>query len=204
MGVTQLGWTTPYSLLDNYISDLGAAHCGLVSMAPSRYVCSPWHEVFDVSIIVLGLLLIAGLVLLHGQLARGVRRELGTAMLLLAAAGAMGVGFSPEDVNLTVHLSSAFTAFLLGNLGITVLGLAIGRTFGRRWVVPASVVLTLVGLGAIGVYLTKSWGALGPGGTERLVLAPILLWSALMGLLLLRGPAPVVGMGTPETAAVPV
>ena len=59
MGVTQLGWdllrsgpTPVYSLLHNYISDLGAVSCGPL---PGRYVCSPWHEVFDLSAVALGL-----------------------------------------------------------------------------------------------------------------------------------------------------
>ena len=122
MGVTQLGWdllrsgpTPVYSLLHNYISDLGAVSCGPL---PGRYVCSPWHEVFDLSAPDLGVLLILGSALLWDRLPGHRASSLGLAFLLLAGLGAMGVGLPPEDVNLTVHTTLAAVAFLFVNLGV--------------------------------------------------------------------------------------
>jgi len=42
--VVQSAWITPYSMVDNYISDLGATGCGTVTVGSYRaYVCSPLH-----------------------------------------------------------------------------------------------------------------------------------------------------------------
>ncbi len=191
MGVTQLGWdllrsgpTPVYSLLHNYISDLGAVSCGPL---PGRYVCSPWHEVFDLSAVALGTLLILGSALLWDHLPGARSSSVGLVFLLLAGIGAMGVGLSPEDVNLTVHTASAAVAFLFANLGVLVLGIGWARlSQGRTWG-AYSIVSGLVGLLALGLFGLKAYGPLYVGGMERLVVAPVLLWAILVGVAVLVG-----------------
>src|SRR5580658_8979166 len=75
MAVTQLLYGPPtYNLLSNYISDLGAIHCGPLA---GRQVCSPGHEVFNVSIIILGILLILGTLLIRTSFPARSTRSVG-------------------------------------------------------------------------------------------------------------------------------
>jgi hypothetical membrane protein len=188
MAITQAGWTTPYSLLHNYISDLGAVNCGDFPVSSTHYVCSPWHLVFNISIIVLGLLVALGAVLIRSAFPPRGSRSLGLFLLMLAGLGSIGVGLSPEDVNLTVHSVSALLAFAAGNLALIVLAVAMLRD--TRWdgFRAYSILSGLIGLVALVLFTEGIWGALGVGGMERLVAAPILLWSIVAGIHLARIP----------------
>ncbi len=199
MIITQLGYTgTSYSLLHNYISDLGAATCGWYHN--SLEVCSPLHEVFNVGIVLMGLLLILGTILMRTAYPARGSRTVGLALLVIAGFGAIGVGLSPEDVNLTVHTISAGTAFILGNLALIVLAFAMFRD--TRWDGFRAYTLFsgIVGLVAFALFYAKVWGPLGVGGMERLIVAPLLLWALVVGVHLWRiptfAPAGVHGMRT--------
>jgi hypothetical membrane protein len=185
MIVTQLGWTTPYSLQNNYISDLGAVYCGEYA---GRYVCSPWHDVFNISIILLGVLLILGTILLRTGFPPRTSRTLGLGLLVVAGIGAIGVGLSPEDVNLRVHTVSALLAFAGGGLALVVLGFAMFRD--TRWdgFRAFSIFCGLIGLVALVLFVAGVYGPLGVGGMERLIVAPVLLWALVCGLHLVRIP----------------
>jgi len=186
MIVTQLGWTTPYSLLHNYISDLGAVHCQTWSHG---YVCSPWHDVFNATIIVLGIFVILGVLLISSAFPPRGTRTVGLGLLAIAGLGSIGVGLFPEDVNLGAHTISAAIAFIAGNLGLIVLSLAMFRD--TRWDGYRSftLFLGLIGLVALVLFELKIWGALGVGGMERLIVAPLLLWMIVAAIHLLRVPA---------------
>ncbi len=187
MIITQLGYTgTSYSLTGNYISDLGAAHCGIYH--GDIYVCSPWHDVFNVSIVLMGVLLIIGTLLLWSAFRPRAARTIGLLLLIIAGVGAIGVGLSPEDVNLTVHTASAATAFIAANLALMVLSVAMFRD--TRWdgFRTFTMVMGLVGLVALVLFEEKLYGALGVGGMERLIVAPVLLWALLAGIHLARIP----------------
>ena len=60
-------WTRPYSLKNNYISDLGNTACGMfhVPHGTPYYVCSPSHAVMNASFIIFGVLTITGALLLQ-------------------------------------------------------------------------------------------------------------------------------------------
>jgi hypothetical membrane protein len=193
MIVTQLGWSNPsYSLTQNYISDLGAAHCGTIG---GRYVCSPWHLVFDITIILMGALQILGILLLPSAFPNRRSRTIGLGVFALAACGAIGVGVFPEDVNLTAHTISALLAFAGGGFALIVLGVAMFRD--TRWdgYRAYSVLSGFVTLIALGLFVAHSWqwgglwADLGAGGMERIIVAPILLWVLVVGIHLLRIPA---------------
>jgi hypothetical membrane protein len=190
MIVTQLGWNSSapygaYSLQNNYISDLGAVYCGLYS---GREICSPWHDVFNVSIVLMGVLLILGTLLIRTGFPARASRSLGLGLLMIAGVGAIGVGLSPEDVDLTVHSISALLAFLFGNLALIVLGIAMFRD--TRWdgFRAFSLFCGLIGLIALGLFLGKAYGPLGVGGMERLIVAPVLLWALVCSVHLMRIP----------------
>jgi hypothetical membrane protein len=185
MIVTQIGYGSSYSLSQNYISDLGAVNCATFA---GRYVCSPWHEVFNVSIVLLGLLLIVGTILIRTGFPSRSTRTVGLGLLVIAGIGAIGVGLSPEDVNLTVHSLSAAASFVAGSLALIVLGIAMFRD--TRWdgFRAYSMFSGLVGLTAFFLFVGKTYGPLGVGGMERLIVAPVLLWALVCGVHLARIP----------------
>jgi hypothetical membrane protein len=184
--VTQLLWGPPtYSLLNNYISDLGAVNCGEWG---GRDICSPGHVIFNVSIVLLGIFLIIGTLLLRTAFPARSPRTIGLAILILSGFGAIGVGLSPEDVNLTIHSLSAALAFVGGGLALIVLGVAMFRD--TRWdgYRAYSMLSGLVALIAFILFFTHNYGPLGVGGMERLIVAPILLWALVVGIHLVRIP----------------
>jgi hypothetical protein len=54
--VVQLGWNghSTYSYAANYVSDLGAVHCGDIGNPAARYVCSPSYAAMDLALIFIG------------------------------------------------------------------------------------------------------------------------------------------------------
>jgi hypothetical membrane protein len=179
MAVTQIGYGSSYSLTQNYISDLGANACGVFA---GRYVCSPWHLVFDVSIVVFGLLLILGIILVRTAFPARTTRTVGLGLLVAASLGAIGVGLFPETYILEAHVISAAIAFVGGGIALLVLGVAMFRD--TRWdgYRAYTMLSGLVGLIAFALFEAKTYGPLGVGGMERLIVAPILLWSVVVGI----------------------
>lgn len=189
--VTQIGYGASYSLSQNYISDLGAVNCGSFGGSgsfPGHYACSPWHDVFNFSIVVMGLLIILAAILIQTAFPARRSRTIGLGLLALAGVGAIGVGLSPEDVNITVHSLSALLAFAGGGLALIVLGFAMLRD--TRWDGFRAYTLLsgLVDLVALLLFVTKTYLGLGVGGMERLVVAPVLLWAIIVGIHLVRIP----------------
>jgi hypothetical membrane protein len=185
MIVTQVGYGSHYSLTHNYISDLGAVNCGEFS---GRYVCSPWHLVFNGSIVLLGILLIVGTILIRTAFPPRGTRTVGLGLLAVAGFGAIGVGLSPEDVNLTLHSLSAAAAFVGAGLALLALGIAMFRD--TRWdgFRAYTMISGLVGLIAFALFEAKAYGPLGVGGMERLIVAPVLLWALIAGIHLVQIP----------------
>jgi hypothetical membrane protein len=169
-----------YSLLANYISDLG------------NTATSPWHVVFNVSIAILGLFSFVGLLLTWAAFVRGATRVVGLSLLLVASVAAVLVGAFPENVNPPIHGLVSLLVFLPGGLGLVVLG--IGMRPGTAWEGgrPYSVLLGLVTLLALAYYVptqasNTTWD---PGLIERFIVAPILLWGVGVAVHLFRLPRP--------------
>ncbi len=167
-----------YSLSQNYISDLGGAH-------------SPWALGFDASVIILGLCAIVGALQIWGAFDPSGGRALGLGFLLIAGIGAVGVGVFPETTPVLsggMHTIVSFIAFLGAGIGLTSLSFATAR--GPPWRVfrPLTLACGLVTLAAIVLFSLGQFGAsayyldLGPGGMERLVVAPVLLWAIVEGV----------------------
>lgn len=188
MSFTQLTWTEPYSLTTNTISDLGNTQCGPWPTNTSHVVCSPNHLVFDVAIVVFGVLFALGVPLVRSAFPSRRSSMVGLGLAVVAGAGAIGVGLFPENVNLAAHTVSAGLAFVAGNLAVLVFALAMFRD--TRWdgYRGYSAISGLVGLVAVVLFRTGAYGPLGPGGMERLVVAPLLLWLLLASIHLLSIP----------------
>ena len=191
--VTQVGYGSSYSLTQNYISDLGAVNCGTFNASgaigsSSHMVCSPWHDVFNVGIIVMGLLIILSMILIRTAFPARRSRTIGLGLFMIAGVGAIGVGLFPEDVNITLHSVSALLAFAGAGLALLVLGFAMFRD--TRWDGFRAYTLLsgLIDLVALGLFVSQTYSVLGVGGMERLIVAPVLLWAIVAGVHLARIP----------------
>jgi len=184
-----------YSLSQNYISDLGGAH-------------SPWALGFDASVIILGLCAIFGVLLIWGVFEESPKRGIALGFLLFAGIGAVGVGVFPETtpvLNGGMHVIVSFIAFGGSGIGLTVLAFAMGPGERWRWSRPLTlacgvVTLLAIVLFALGQFTSSSasYLGLGPGGMERLIVAPILLWAIVEGFHIARLPrfAPTISVRT--------
>jgi hypothetical membrane protein len=175
MAIAQAGYPG-YSDLTNYISDLG------------NTATSPWHDVFNGAIILLGVLAFLGIVLGWEGFPRSGARTPGLGLLLVASGAAIFVGIFPENVNGTVHGLASLLVFLPGGLALVILGAGFRRRERWEWLAVPSVVLGLLGLVALAYYVptqasNTTWD---PGLVERLIVFPILVWGLLAGAQLFR------------------
>jgi hypothetical membrane protein len=180
--IVQAAWTTPYSLATNYVSDLGAVRCGRSDIFPPRYVCSPLHDVMNVSFVLYGLLIVVGVVLLRDTWPRRRLAIAGLVLLALCGLGKVVVGFAPGDVQPGLHMLGAL-GIPFGDLGILLLGLAIWKT-ARGWALFSAF---LGALGLVSVVLLVANPQLGVGTVERLADYPPPVWLAAMGTTIVAG-----------------
>jgi hypothetical membrane protein len=153
-----------YSISQNYISDLGVGPSALI---------------FNSSVFLLGLMIVASACSVHPSF----KNRLVTGLLVLAGAGAMGVGVFPENYP-AMHEIVSDIAFIFGGL----LPIAACRLV-RKPLSYLSVVMGVLSLSAM-VLLSAQYSfslgeqyllGLGPGGMERMIAYPILLWEAAFG-----------------------
>ncbi|MGA8711315.1 MAG: DUF998 domain-containing protein [Thermoplasmata archaeon] len=167
-----------YSLLTNYISDLG------------NTATSPLPAVFNVSIMILGVFALVGTLLAWGGFPRGGTRVVGLFLLLIASVAAVLVGFFPENVNPSVHDFVSLIVFLPGGLALVIL--AVGMREGTPWWSYRSFtgLLGAITLTSLLYYApTQQYNTtFDPGLIERLIVAPILLWGFVAGIHLARLP----------------
>jgi hypothetical membrane protein len=177
-GIAQAAWTTPYSLIDNRVSDLGSTSCG--TTLANTYICSPLHAVMNSTFVLTGVLILAGLFLTWSVWPRRRLATWGLVLLGVAGAGTILIGLSPENVNVFVHLVGALN-IPAGNVAMILLGLAIWRD--RREMAWFSLLAGVVGLlgmlaGPFLVILTGHGGGL----AERIALYPLIIWLIVFGL----------------------
>ena len=138
-----------------------------------------------------GAMVVAGLLL--GFAAIGLRTGMGvprvTRAVALLAVGTVGVGVFP-DYFPTLHKVFAGMTFISGGVAGVLVAQATGRPFGY-----ASAALGVVALVALDIVVfgksTFIYSGLGPGGIERWVSYPIVLWQVAFGSYLLGSRAPV-------------
>jgi hypothetical membrane protein len=184
------GWPGPYSLSHNYISDLGAVHCGVRVRGLTDVtgtLCSPLHAVMNTAFLLQGVLIVFGAVLVWPLFPKG---KLWTTALLLIGASGLGVfmvGLAPEDVQHKLHVLGAVENFICCNAGMAMMGVAMLRwRRATRAMGVIALAAGLTGLTAIGFLAAHIYLGLGVGGMERVAAYPFPLWIAAMGALLLR------------------
>ncbi len=154
-----------YSVSQNYISDLGAT---------CRSTCNiyqPTSTIFNTSIVILGILIISGSYFLY----RSYKKKVFSLLLILSGIGAMGVGIFPETTG-NLHSIVSLIVFLFGGLAAIAALQIVRRPFNYF-----SIFLGLLTLFALGLYTSGNYLGFGPGGMERLVAYPALLWGAGLG-----------------------
>jgi hypothetical membrane protein len=152
-----------YNIRENAISDLGVGSTALL---------------FNVSVFLVGVFTILGADFLH----RVHRRMLFTIPFLLAGIGAIGVGLFPENVP-TAHEVSALIAFLFGGIAAIV-----AYPLEKEPLNYISVLLGILGLMALGLFVSGVFMGLGFGGMERMIIYPVLLWEVSFGGYLVAAP----------------
>jgi hypothetical membrane protein len=176
--VAQAAWKTPYSLLDNRVSDLGNTECGRT--LANAYICSPLHAVMNTTFIVTGALILIGLFLTRSIWPRRRLTTWGLILLGVAGAGTILIGLSPENVNVLFHVIGALN-IPTGNAAMILLGVAIWHERqGMAWFSVLSGVIGLLGLLA-GPCLVIATGH-GGGLAERIALYPLIIWLIVFGL----------------------
>jgi hypothetical membrane protein len=189
--IAQVAWKTQYSLLDNPISDLGNTVCGqwppagagsqlAVRLgAGNGYVCSPLHDVMNISFIAAGLLMLLGVYFTRNAWPRRRLATWGLALLALSGLGKIVVGFVPENKSLLLHEAGGI-GIPLSIIGILLLGLAVRQTHPR--VATYSVVLASLGvIGLVVGFLAAAIGH-GHGAAERLEAYPAFVWAIALGI----------------------
>jgi hypothetical protein len=191
--IAQAAWKTPYSLVDNPISDLGNTACGQWPPASagsqlaerlgagSGYVCSPLHSVMNVSFVAAGVLLLLGLYFTRRQWPSRRRSTWGFVSLTLAGLGKIVVGLVPENSSLLLHELGGLGS-LMSIIGVLLFGLAVWQT--RRRVAVFSVEIAALGLlGILGSFAAPVLGH-GHGASERVEMYPVFVWMFVLGLSL--------------------
>lgn len=165
-----------YNIAKNSLSDLGGT---VIAVEPSAFI-------FNLSIIILGLLFLASVYLI---LKSGGCRLFSSCLAILGIC-AVGVGLFPEYTG-GIHIFFALGAFLFGSLAVLFsyrLGLNIPM-------IILSMVLGLISLLILLLQFIYGFGTINPlvaylgvGGTERFIVYPVLFYlTALGGYLTCRG-----------------
>jgi len=158
-----------YSLSDNYVSDLGTG---------------PYSIFFNSSAFLLGLLLIIGTYSLRHI--PDLKTE--NTMLFLMAIGAMGVGVFTKDFTVP-HAAMASIAFFFSGLAAIASAKVLKKPFSLIGIVLGAMTLGALGLYSAGIvtsgsitsniaYDSNFYLGLGPGGMERMIVYPALMWLA--------------------------
>jgi hypothetical membrane protein len=161
-----------YSVSGNYISDLG--------VGPSAIV-------FNSSVFLLGLLLLAGIYFLR----HSANFKIVNIMLVLMGIGAMGVGVFTKDFTL-VHGAVSSAAFFFAGLSAIVSFKVLQKPFSLLSVILGAMTLAALALFSAGIVASGSitsttaydstfYLGLGPGGMERMIVYPALMWLAGFG-----------------------
>lgn len=183
--IAQTAWPA-YSAWDHDISFLGALSCGSTRATASGAfeICSPLHDVMNGGIAILGLLNFAGALLTWKIWPAGAARA-AMAILAISAIGPVMVAIWPMDTNALLHAAGAVLNFLVGSLGVILLGAALARRH------PIAALLTLLSgalsLAGFALFAAGLYGPLGRGGMERLAGYPQTFWYMGAGVALILG-----------------
>jgi hypothetical membrane protein len=175
MSIVGMNWATHYSILQNTISDLGNTACGVYS---DRYVCSPLHAWMNASFILLGITMLIGSALIYHEFRKNAGSAIGFGFMALAGIGTILVGIFAENTISSLHEFGAALPFVIGNLALIILGLALDLPKSLRLYTLLSGVVSLT---AFCLLITHAYLGIGIGGMERLVAHPQTIWLIVFG-----------------------
>jgi hypothetical membrane protein len=168
-----------YSVSGNYVSDLG--------VGPSAIV-------FNSSAFLLGLLLLIGTYFLrHVSNFKTVNT-----LLILMSIGAMGVGIITKDFTIP-HAAVSSAAFFFAGLSAISSFKVLKKPLSLISIILGAMTLGALALFSIGIITSGSYTSniafdsnfylgLGPGGMERMIMYPALMWLAGFGGQLVTKP----------------
>jgi hypothetical membrane protein len=160
-----------YSVSQNYISDLGA------TCRQTCVIVQPSSSIFDASVSGMGALLLAGAFLMWSLLdAHPV-----AILLAVTGIGAMGVGLFPETTGI-LHPLTSLVAF--AGAGLTAIA---SYRLSKPLLSYLAVVLGGMTLLALVLYAFNIYLGMGPGGMERMIAYPVVIWGLGFGGLLASG-----------------
>lgn len=189
-----------YSDYYNTISDLG------VNIEGWSY---DW--MFNSSIIILGILTFAAILLLLPIFPARRLATLAESFLLVGICGAISVGIFNEQVlpQYHAHDIASIVTFVFANFGLLFMGLAMRRDKVWDFHATLTILLGLVATVSLADYVV-SWLVKGgffglqEGGLERFVTFPVLIWAFIMGYQIVQWslhPETRPGLGTGRVAA---
>jgi hypothetical membrane protein len=149
-----------YSVSMNYISDLGA------TCRTTCIIHQPSAFIFNTSVSLLGVLALLSSYFLW----REFHYRLISLLLGLTGIGMVGVGLFPETAGI-VHPIVSFIAFFFGGLSAIATYKLVKAPFAYL-----SVLMGLISLIALALFISEIFLGLGPGGMERMIAYPLLLW----------------------------
>jgi hypothetical membrane protein len=161
-----------YSDLSNTISDLG------VDTNSWSY---SW--MFTFSVIVLGLLTLVAAYALSRVLGKPART--GAILFGLSGIGSIGVGVFNEDAYILPHSIFALDAFITSALALLFLASVLASQWGSIYA-RFSRLCGIISLVSLVLFIVSVGGSAYSGLLERIVVAPGLLWSIIIGLRLWR------------------
>ena len=123
--------------------------------------------------------MITGSLLLCQSFKKSRNAIVGFTLFAIGGAGTALVGIFPENTVSTLHGFGAALPFLIGNVGVVILGfsLEVPKIF-RIYSVSAG----SISLAALGVFASGHYIGLGEGGLERVVAYPQTIWMIILGL----------------------
>ncbi len=149
-----------YNVSGNYISDLGA------TCRDTCIIYQPSAFIFNTSAIILGILILLSSYFIWHEF----QNYLISILIGLSGLGAFGVGLFPETAGI-LHLIVSLIAFLFAALSAIAASRLVKLPFTYF-----SVVLGIASLAALALFGLQFYLGLGPGGMERMIAYPVLLW----------------------------
>jgi hypothetical membrane protein len=153
-----------YSVSGNYISDLGA------TCRTTCVIYQPTAIIFNTSVILFGILVVVSSYFIW----REFHIYLIPILFGMSGIGAVGVGLFPETAGV-VHLIVSFITFFFGGLAVIATCKLAKAPFSYFSV------LGIMSLIALALYILEIFLGLGPGGMERMIAYPLLLWVIGLG-----------------------
>lgn len=193
--IAAAAWSDPaYSWTAHAISDLGVTTCGEFSDGGQvREVCSPAHLVFNVAMVIGGLLVAAGAALLRGVWGTTASR-IAMIFMLLSGLSICAVGLLPWDLEPELHDLAALAQWVFQIIAMLLLvSLLRDSRPGSKLLAVGTLGCVIISVVGFVVFLVgfDATTFIGWGLAERLAFDVLTLWTMAVGAhILVRKPPP--------------